>query len=250
MNIISNNDRVSVRSLGGLDEVCVRGIDARGMLMLSYAEFVSHDIKAPLAWVRGYLTLLKQGDASSDKSNAYIDGAMAGVSMIEDAITDYMALVGPCLIAPPVLVDPVPLVEDVFWKIAHLRKDAATRLALGRLPLLRIPRALLARVFFNLIYNAFVHGSSAPDRVIEIGIDGASDEAAIFIRYNGCCFPVEVERVVFDRAAAEVFSRSAEGVGLDFSLIMDVLTAYGIKMWARSLREEGVTFYLVLDGKV
>jgi PAS domain S-box-containing protein len=109
--------------------------------------------------------------------------------------------------------------------------------------------ARLTQVVANLLGNAVRH--SPPGAIIEAGVRGTEDEAALWIRNEGPPIPADVLPRLFEpfrRAGAEG-PPGREGLGLGLFIARAIVDAHGGRIEARSEDGEGTVFTVRLPRR-
>ncbi len=213
---------------------------------------VSHDLKGPLATVRGFLSLLKRDalEARTDRVEHYCGRIDRATAQMARMIGDLLEL--------PLIERRQPAWADVG--VGEVAREAAELLA-GRITATRaeieiapgMPRAhadrtLLLTVFQNLIDNAVkYHGGDGVPRVrVEARRDGA--DVICSVRDNGKGIPPQVHDKIF-----ELFHRAderQEGSGVGLASVQRAVEAHGGRIWVESDgKGNGSTFYFTLPGR-
>jgi light-regulated signal transduction histidine kinase (bacteriophytochrome) len=224
-------------------------IEALNKELESFSYSVSHDLKAPLRHISGYVQLL--ADASegrlAEEPRRYLDViAQAGVHMgglIDDLLSFSRLTRGDMRavrVAPRDLVDPViagmqaTRGRNIEWRISEM-------------PLVHADPSMLGIVYEKLIGNAVKYSAPRDPAVIEIGAAGEeSGRPVLYVRDNG---------VGFDMAYADrlfgIFQRlhpreDFEGTGTGLATVQRIIARHGGRVWARAAPGEGATFYFTL----
>ena len=105
----------------------------------------------------------------------------------------------------------------------------------------------ISQVFSNLISNALAF---MPEKngVIEIGTQNNSDNVTFFVRDNGIGISEEQQKNIFKKFYQVDTSskRKKEGSGLGLSICDGIVRTLGGRMWVKSIRNQGTTFFFDL----
>ena len=207
------------------------GLEAANKELEAFAYSVSHDLRAPLRHIGGFLELLqkKAGGALDEQSLHYMDTisqAARKMGRLIDDLLSFSRMGRHALLFQPVELG--PLVNEVM---AELEPDAAGRAidwCIGDLPTVRGDTPMLRMVLTNLIANALKFTQPRQQAQIEIGsIAGETSEAVIFVRDNGVGFDMAyVDKLfgVFQRLhRAEEF----EGTGIGLANVRRIINRHG-----------------------
>ncbi|HWP76265.1 MAG TPA: ATP-binding protein, partial [Methylomirabilota bacterium] len=218
----------------------------------AFSYSVSHDLRAPLRAVRGYVTILEEdfGARLDGEPRRLLGVIQDRASRMEQLIEDLLAFAR--LGRQRLALTSVPLDDLVRESVEDLRPACDGReVTFNVEPLGRVEGdpALLKQVLVNLLGNAVKFTRTRHPAVVEVGRRAETvGAAAYYVRDNG---------VGFDRARAEklfgVFQRfhspaEFEGTGVGLAIVQRVVERHGGRVWAESAPGEGATFYFTLPG--
>ncbi|MBI5030865.1 MAG: PAS domain S-box protein [Chloroflexi bacterium] len=216
----------------------------------AFAYSVSHDLRAPLRHIDGFLELLQKRTTNSldEKSQHYIvliaDAARRMGALIDDLLS--FSRMGRLEFAS-MSIDLNALLQDVLRDFTSELQSRVVHWQIAPLPMVTGDRAMLRIVFVNLIANALKFTRPRAQVEIEIGsAPGGANETVIFVRDNGVGFDMSyVDKLfgVFQRLhRAEEF----EGTGIGLANVRRIINRHGGKTWAESQLNQGATFYFSL----
>jgi signal transduction histidine kinase len=216
----------------------------------AFSYSVSHDLRAPLRHIDGFLELLqkKAGTALDPKCLRYVnliaESAKEMGTLIDNLLSfSRMGRAAMCAAR----VDLEQLVRNT---IKELEQEAAGRdivWKIGALPQVHADQALLRQVLINLISNALKYSRTRPRTEIEIGCPPDSNgEHVVFIRDNGVGFDMKYAEKLFG-----VFQRlheagEFEGTGIGLANVQRIIGRHGGRTWAEGVVDAGATFYFSL----
>jgi len=213
----------------------------------AFSYSVSHDLRAPLRHVQGFLELMQKDavPALSEKSLGHLADVSRMTKRMGNLIDDLLAFshVGRAELQKANLsLD--PLVQDVLGEFQTETKGRKIAWNLHPLPTVRADPALLRMVMVNLIANALKFTAGRAEAKIEIGC-APDDHGApvIFIRDNGAGFDPRYASKLF--AAFERLHSQAEfeGTGIGLASARRIIQRHGGRIWAEGVVEGGATFY-------
>lgn len=223
--------------------------------MEAFSYTVSHDLRAPLRHIDGFVGLLqKHASASLDaKSQRYVtviaEAARQMGRLIDDLLgfsrnsRSHLSLVA---------VDQSAVVTAVVQEI-QLRKPSAASVdwKIGPLPRVYADLPLLRQVWVNLVDNAVKYSGKNPQPRIEIGTtsDPTVEHPVAFIRDNGVGFDMRhVEKLfgVFQRLHGP---SEFEGTGIGLANVSRIIGRHGGRVWAEAKPNEGAAFYFFLPPR-
>jgi PAS domain S-box-containing protein len=218
----------------------------------SFAYSVSHDLRAPLRHIDGFLTLLSTRTYATldDSSKHYVDRAILASRRMGQLIDDLLQFsrTGRAQIHKM----PVDLNAVVRAVLRELEPESFERKIdwhLTPLPQLAADKAMLLQVIENLVGNALKFTRGRETAKIEIGCKpGLNGESVIFIRDNGAGFDMRYYNKLF-----QVFQRlhgdhEFEGTGIGLAICRSVVERHGGRIWAEGSVADGATFYFSLPA--
>jgi light-regulated signal transduction histidine kinase (bacteriophytochrome) len=213
----------------------------------AFSYSVSHDLRAPLRHVLGFLQLLKQeaGLSLSEKSLSHMttisDSAKRMGILIDDLLT--FSRVG-CEKLQKSDVELDELVRQTLGDFEEETKKRNIVWEIHPLPLVRADYALLRMVLTNLISNAVKFTGSREQAKIEIGCAPCeAEETVIFIRDNGAGFDPKYAAKLFG-VFQRLHSRAEfEGTGIGLANVQRIILRHGGRTWAEGVVDGGATFY-------
>ncbi|HWW00726.1 MAG TPA: ATP-binding protein [Candidatus Acidoferrum sp.] len=216
----------------------------------AFSYSVSHDLRAPLRHVQGYVELLAKhaGDTLNEKCRRYLRVASESVTQMGDLIDNLLAF---CRMGRvEVRQSSVDLQKLVQETADGLQPETGGRKILwkhGPLPQVQGDPALLKQVLVNLLSNAVKYTRGRDPAQIQTGVASeVNGEVVIFVRDNGAGFDMKyVDKLfgVFQRLhRAEEF----EGTGVGLANARRVINRHGGRIWAEAAVNAGATFYFTL----
>lgn len=217
-------------------------------------KMIVHDLKSPLASVFATLEMLGDGDfgAITGSQRQAIGDAEAKaedlLALIED-ILEVARIEEAGITLSYSSIAPAAMLAELLHEWSHRFQLEKTRASLNvddETPLFEADRALLKRVFSNLIQNAVTHSSSPID--LTLSARKTPDGVLFAVSDNGPGIPPEYHEVIF-RKFGQVSGPHAprvrsSGLGLTFcKLVVDL---HGGMIWVKSKEGEGSSFYVQL----
>ena len=211
---------------------------------------VSHDLRAPLRQILGFVDMLQQDPGlalsksgvdplskiskSAHHMSELIDSLLAfarlGQADLKKSTVDLNALIGDILIG----LQADTKARKITWNLPAL-------------PPVQADPALMRVVLTNLLSNAVKFTGSREEAKIEIGnAPSQNGEKIIFIGDNGVGFePAHAGKLfgVFQRLDTPV---QFEGVGIGLANVRRIINRHGGRTWAEGVPGVGATFYFSL----
>ncbi len=216
----------------------------------SFAYSVSHDLRAPLRHILGFLELLQKeaGTVLDQQSRHYMDTITDAAQKMGLLIDDLLAFsrMGRQALAFQ-QVDLQPLLREVIQELESDDDGRSTDWRIGDLPAVEGDASMLRIVLVNLIANAWKFTRHRPQARIEIdSLPGRDRETVIYVRDNGVGFDMAYADKLFG-----VFQRlhrtdEFEGTGIGLATVRRIIDKHGGRVWAEAAVDQGATFYVAL----
>jgi PAS domain S-box-containing protein len=211
---------------------------------------VSHDLRAPLRHVIGFVELLQKdlGPSLSEKNIRQLTTISRAAKRMGNLIDDLLAFsrIGRADVQKTdVNLD--ELVREVAADFETETEHQNIEWEIHPLPSVRADHALLRMVMDNLISNAVKFTSARVKAKIEIGpLPGNDSETIVFIRDNGAGFdPRYADKLfgVFQRLHSQA---EFEGTGIGLANVQRIILRHGGRAWAEGVVDGGATFFFSL----
>jgi PAS domain S-box-containing protein len=213
----------------------------------AFSYSVSHDLRAPLRHVAGFVGLLKKeaGPSLSEKSLRHLTTISQATRKMGDLIDNLLAFSR--LGRSEMQKTNVNFDELVQKTLGEFEAETRGRKIVWKihaLPVVQADRALLRLVLVNLISNAVKFTGGRAEVRIEIGCaPNGSAETVIFIRDNGAGFDPKYTKKLFG-----VFQRlhthdEFEGTGIGLANVQRIIHRHGGRVWAEGVVDVGAAFY-------
>ncbi|HEX6052879.1 MAG TPA: hybrid sensor histidine kinase/response regulator [Gemmatimonadaceae bacterium] len=217
-------------------------------------KMIVHDLKTPLTSIIATLEMLADGDLGP--VNVSQQGALRDTEnkaqellrLIEDLLE--VARIEETSIALDLEeMQPSALVNEIMhdWALRLQQERAVTSVEVAAdTPAFLADRALLKRVFGNLIQNSLVHSS----RAVELRVYARTDPRGVLftVADNGPGIPPQYHEVIFHKFESvktpNVPRVRSSGLGLTFCRL--VVEAHGGRIWVQSSEGAGSAFHILL----
>ncbi len=221
-------------------------------LQTAFLASISHDLKTPLALIRGYAETLRRTDVDWDKKT--LDESLA---VIEDEAEHLTHLVNALLDAAQLQRGQLPLqknrvqLDELAQKIVErfqaVHPDHQWHVEFPNdYPPVLADAQRIREVLQNLLSNAVKY--SPPATTITVGGWSEAQRVGVVVRDQGAGVPPEEQAHLFERftrGKARQTQRS-EGAGLGLYLCRAIIEQHGGKIWMENLPERGAAFYFTL----
>lgn len=225
-------------------------LEAANKELESFAHSVSHDLRAPLRHIDGYIEMLQSSTNNilSDKSQNYmeiISRSAKKMGMLIDDLLSFSRMGRSEMFKSE--IDLTSLVQDVIKEYESEAAGRDIRWKITPLPLVTGDQALLRIVLVNLILNALKFTRSCKITRIEIGCEEKNEyEVIIFVRDNGVGFDMKYTDKLFGVFQRLHRQEDFEGTGIGLANIRRIISRHGGRTWAEGKVNNGATFYFSL----
>lgn len=226
----------------------------------SFSYSVSHDLRAPLRHISGFVSALSQrlealGYATDPKVNHYlhiIHSSSQKMGHLIDGLLMLSRVGRRQLTKAPVALRPLVDAAIALCESAALVQTADSALpsvplpefVIGELPIVQGDATLLQQVFTNLIDNAIKFSRPVASPHIEIG---ALADGTLYIRDNGVGFSMEYASELFGAFQRLHSQHEFEGTGIGLAIVQRIIHRHGGNIWAESAPNQGAVFYFNLQ---
>ena len=231
----------------------IRELEAKNAELESFTYTVSHDLKAPLITIRGFLGHLEEDVTSSDRTRLKED-----VERIANATEKMRNLLDELLFLSRIGRLKNPSVDVPFGEIVRealgmvegrLRARQIQISVAADLPVVHGDRPRLVEVVQNLIDNAAKFMTEQAEPRIEIGQQGldADGNPILFVRDNGIGIEAQYHNKIFG-----LFSKLAansEGTGVGLAIVKKIIEVHNGHIWVESEVGKGATFFFTFGSE-
>jgi signal transduction histidine kinase len=212
---------------------------------------VSHDLRAPLTFMRGYTNMLTMVGELNARQRDYTQRILEGIEQMNALIGDLLDLrrveagVGirqePCRLG-------LVLVEAVDTMRAKARnKNVSLKLEPAHgAPTVIGDRTLLRQVVSNLVDNAVKYTPSGGG--VRVGLDVEDKRATIRVADTGIGIAPDDQVRLFEKFHRIKRRETADvkGTGLGLALVKSIIERHEGRVWVESALNEGSTFFVEL----
>jgi PAS domain S-box-containing protein len=217
----------------------------------AFSYSVSHDLRAPVRHISGFVDLLGKQDVGSDpKTQRYLRFIAESARQMGQLVDDLLSF---SRMARSEMtfgrVQLGQLAADVRDQLAGSCANRSVTWRIGDLPEVRGDVAMLRLVFVNLLTNALKYTGKQPNAEIEIGCRAEGEEDVIFVRDNGVGFDMKYVGKLFGVFQRLHRSEDFEGTGIGLANVRRIIHRHGGRTWAEGKVDEGATVYFSLPRK-
>jgi len=249
---VSGSDMTRRIEVEGRDELADLGrtfnrmLDRLELAFSSQRDFIreiSHELRTPIAVVRGHLELMTEAGASDPADRAGTLKLLTGELDRMTWFVDDLLLLAKTEQPDFLRLETVAVEELCDDVIAAARGlgDRAWRLECSSRRTIVADPQRLTQALMNLVRNAVEHTTEGDE--IEVGCELSGDVAAFHVRDSGPGIPPDEQRRIFERfERGRASRRHYEGSGLGLAIVRAIAEAHGGQVELDSRLGDGATF--------
>lgn len=216
----------------------------------SFSYSISHDLRAPLRSIHGYMNILAEeyGNQLDEEANRLINIILQNGQKMGQLIDDLLAfsrLGRSELNKSRISMD--EMVSSILEEQKKYEKGREMEINISPMPFAHADHTTIRQVWVNLISNALKYSRQRSKTIIQIGSMEKNSETVYFVKDNGAGFNMKYYDKLFG-----VFQRlhshtEFEGTGVGLAIVQRIVSRHGGKVWAEAKVDEGATFYFTLE---
>lgn len=237
-----------------------------------FASIISHDLRAPLVNLRGFVGELRGAsqvvqsigagllpsldpetqeeyrralDVDIPESLDFIEAAAARMDALTSALLKLARLGHRPLTRETLNMN--SLVSELLATMAHQIEDRQARIRVEPLPAITADRFAMEQVFANLLDNAIKFLPPEKPGEIRIRAESSAEETVFHVEDNGRGIPAEARPAVF-----EIFRRfgpaDVPGEGMGLSYVQVLVQRHGGRIWCDSAPGSGSRFSFTIPN--
>jgi light-regulated signal transduction histidine kinase (bacteriophytochrome) len=215
----------------------------------SFTYSISHDLRAPLRHVTGFIDMLRREveEINNEKARHFMDVIDQSAKRMAELIDDLLSFsrLGRTSLSIKT-VDMETLLDDVMSDFTGDIEKGNVTIIRHPLPEVTGDRSMLRVVLVNLISNAIKFSSKEPEPHVEIGCEKGGSGDDFYIRDNGAGFDMHyAERLfgVFQRLHNE---KDFPGTGIGLAIVRSIIERHNGTIRAESEPGRGACFYFTI----
>ncbi|MEO6797501.1 MAG: ATP-binding protein [Candidatus Dormibacter sp.] len=218
----------------------------------AFSYSVSHDLRAPLRAIHGFVRIILEdhSDEFHGEARRYLDLVAANAQQMGRLVDDllrFSRLGRQALNTQHVSANAI--VRGALDQLQAELEGRAAELTIGDLPSLDGDPTLLQQVFLNLIGNAIKYTKGREPARIEVGSrTDPNHDVVYFVKDNGAGFDMQYADKLFGVFQRLHRSDEYEGTGVGLALVQRIIIKHGGRIWADAAVGRGATFSFTLGG--
>ncbi|MCA9961752.1 MAG: PAS domain-containing protein [Anaerolineales bacterium] len=217
-------------------------------LKSTFVSTVSHDLRSPLTFMRGYATMLPMVGEMNDKQRQYADKILSGIDQMAQLVDDLLDLgrIEAGVELTYNKIDIAPLLSDIaqeYWQHTHLNGIKLQVDVPADLPPIYGDQALIRQAITNYIGNGIKYAPNSGQMMLRA--EKLNGEVIISVKDNGPGIPQEVQMRLFEKffRAQQRGTEKIKGSGLGLAIVKSIAEKHGGRVWCQSEPGKGSTFY-------
>jgi len=223
-------------------------VQAANKELESFAYSVSHDLRAPLRHVDGYVNLLmEETPALSDENRRYMTKISDSARQMGVLIDNLLAFSGMGRATlQPAWVETSAIVAECRDELAPESKGRDIEWQVDPLPRVHVDRSLYKQVWMNLLGNALKYTRRRERAVIAVGCKENADSYEFSVKDNGAGFDMQYVGKLFGIFQRLHLKDEFEGTGIGLANVRRIISRHGGNTWAEGELGQGATFFFTL----
>lgn len=221
-------------------------LEAANKELEAFSYSVSHDLRAPLLHIRGFVDMLEQEAAPqlSEQSLKHLQIISEGarrMNVLIEALLHFSRLGRAEMQFEE--VDMAQLFEEAKRELGRDIAGRAIEWTLGAVPKARGDPLMLRQVIINLLSNALKFTRTRTPARIEFGGKIEGNDTIYCFRDNGVGFDMDYMGKLFGVFQRLHAARDFEGTGIGLANVRRTIQRHGGRVWAEGRVDQGATFY-------
>lgn len=231
-------------------ETLIRELESKNSELERFTYTVSHDLKAPLITMSGFLGYLEE-----DALNGRLERLRSDIQRIQEANLKMQRLLNELLelsrigrlMNAPETIAYGQIVQEALTRVDGRLKSGNIQVFVDEnLPSVYGDHIRLVEVIQNLLDNSAKFMGKQSNPRIDIGTNDTQGETVFFVRDNGIGIEPKYHKKVFD--LFDKLNPTMEGTGVGLALVKRIIEVHGGRIWIESELGKGTTFYFTLPG--
>lgn len=224
-------------------------LEAANKELEAFSYSVSHDLRAPLRHIDGFIELLKTetGENLSTAGQQYLTVISNSARRMGTLIDDL--LIFSRMSRAEMQPRSIKMEQLVTESRIEVMRDASGRTIewnIGPLPEMKIDEILFRQIWLNLLSNAVKYTRNRARAEVAIGCVDRGHEYEFFVKDNGAGFDMKYASKLFGIFQRLHRQEEFEGNGIGLANVRRIVARHGGRTWAEAEVDSGATFYFTL----
>lgn len=227
-------------------------LEAANKELEAFSYSVSHDLRAPLRHMSGFVDLLKKRFEESlpEKGRHYMNNIADSTRQMGILIDDLLEFsrTGRSEMRQRDL-DMNIILKEALEELDQDTNKRKIEWIIPALPPVHGDRSMLKLVWANLLGNAVKFTRARKKTRIEAGAEEKDDEIIYFVKDNGAGFDMKYVHKLFGVFQRLHSAEEFEGTGVGLANVRRIIARHGGRTWAEAKLNEGAAFYFSLPKR-
>ena len=247
---ISDRKRAAAKIVGLNDELVTQAtkLEAANKELETFAYSVSHDLRAPLRHIDGYIDLLREEvptlPGGSDRYLGVIAESSKQMGLLIDNLLAFSRMGRADMNRQ--LIDTHEILEKTRDELAMEMKDRNIIWHIGTLPHVYADPSLFKQIWMNLLGNAIKYSRLRDRAEIWVECVERPDDFEFSVKDNGAGFDMQYVDKLFGVFQRLHFKEEFEGTGIGLANVRRIVTRHGGQTWAQGQVNAGATFFFTI----
>lgn len=224
-------------------------LEAANKELEAFSYSVSHDLRAPLRHINGFVELLQgsAADTLGKEDQALLktiaDSARHMGKLIDDLL-NFSRMGRTELRFVPIQLENV--IQEAVRELRHEIEGRNVRLHVHPLPVVNGDPVMLRQAFINLLSNALKYSRDRNPALVEVFAAETAQETIVSVRDNGVGFDPAYAHKLFGVFQRLHSPQEFEGTGIGLAIVRRVIARHDGRVWAEGEVDKGATFNIAL----
>lgn len=227
-------------------------LEAANRELEAFSYSVSHDLRAPLRHINGYIELLNEqfNGNCPEKARHYLDTVAGASRQMGQLIDDLLQFsrTGRQEVRKE-FIEMNILINELIEKMHPEIESRKITWNIQGLPKVYADYALLKQVWANLLDNGIKYTRNKKLTEITVGFREEEKDFVFFIHDNGVGFDMKYAHKLFGVFQRLHSQSEFEGTGIGLANVQRIINKHDGRVWAESKKDKGATFYFTLPKK-
>jgi PAS domain S-box-containing protein len=215
----------------------------------AFSYSVSHDLRAPLRSINGYMNIFAEDYTSQldDEAKRLMTIIINNAKRMGQLIDDLLAF---SKLGRKELTKSNVSMRDmamgIYEELRKMDEPRKVELSMHDIPDVKADSVTIKQVWVNLISNALKYSKNTDHATIEIGSEEKNGMITYYVKDNGAGFDMQYYDKLFGVFQRLHTSKEFEGTGVGLAIVQRIVSRHGGRVWATAAPNQGATFFFSL----
>jgi PAS domain S-box-containing protein len=219
----------------------------------AFSYSVSHDLRAPLRSIHGYMNIFSEDyaanmDAEAQRLMGIILNNAKRMGQLIDELLAFSKLGRQELVKTNISMHDMAM--NVWEDLRRNEGSRDVQLILHPLADAYADNGTIKQVWINLLANALKYSKHRDKAIVEVGSEENDSVKTYYVRDNGAGFDMQFYDKLFGVFQRLHSNKEFEGTGVGLAIVQRIVLKHGGKIWAESKPNEGAIFYFTLPAHI